>query len=74
MQLRLAAGQRPSEEMLHLAGLERIKYVMVYPQTQELVIAGPAGPWRVDDEGARSAAPAAGLSCGSTIWWLCCAA
>jgi hypothetical protein len=36
---------------LHLAGLERIKYVMVYPETGDLVIAGPASGWEQDSEG-----------------------
>jgi hypothetical protein len=51
VQLLLAAGRRPSEEMLHLAGLEKIQYVLVYPETGDLVLAGPASDWRVDDEG-----------------------
>ncbi len=37
--------------MLHLAGLEKINYVLVYPATGDLVLVGPAGPWRTDDEG-----------------------
>lgn len=51
VQLALAAGRQPDEEMLNLAGLERIKYVLVYPETGDLVIAGPAGPWRFDGGG-----------------------
>jgi Protein of unknown function (DUF1598) len=51
VQLRLAAGRPPDDEMMNLAGLEKIRYVLVYPQTQDLVLAGPAGPWRTDDEG-----------------------
>ena len=51
VQLRLAAGRRPDDEMMNLAGLEKIQYVLVYPETQDLVLAGPAGPWRTDDEG-----------------------
>ncbi len=51
VQLALAAGRRPDDEMLNLAGLERIKYVMVFPETGDLVLAGPAGPWRLDDGG-----------------------
>ena len=34
-----------------LAGIYRIKYVFVYPQTGDLVLAGPAGDWRTDTEG-----------------------
>jgi hypothetical protein len=51
VQLRLAAGRVPDDEMLNLAGLEKIQYVLVYPDTKDLVLAGPAGPWRTDDEG-----------------------
>lgn len=38
----IAAGQQPSEDMLALAGLTRIQYVFFYPETQDVVIAGPA--------------------------------
>ncbi|HVX64345.1 MAG TPA: DUF1598 domain-containing protein [Pirellulales bacterium] len=50
VQLRLAAGRPLDEEMLCLAGLQRIKYVLVYPETGDLVLAGPAGDWRLDRE------------------------
>jgi hypothetical protein len=33
-------------EMLTLAGLQRVNYVLVYPETHDLVLAGPAGDWR----------------------------
>lgn len=49
-QLRLAAGKSLSEEMAYLAGLQRIKYVFVFPQTNDLVIAGPADVWRRVEE------------------------
>ena len=51
VQLALAAGRQPSAEMRNLAGLERIQYVLVYPETGDLVLAGPAGSWHTDDEG-----------------------
>jgi hypothetical protein len=51
VQLDLAAGRQPNDEMLHLAGLEKIQFVLVYPETGDLVLAGPAGSWRTDDEG-----------------------
>ena len=51
VQLRLAAGRRPTDEMLALAGLEKIKYVLVYPETGDLVLAGPAASWRPDADG-----------------------
>ncbi len=51
VQLRLAAGQLPTDAMRVLAGLQRIEYVFVYPETGDLVVAGPAGDWRVGDDG-----------------------
>jgi len=49
-----AAGDRkPTEEMLKLAGLTRIKYVFYYPDTKDIVIAGPAEGW-VDDLSGRT--------------------
>ena len=33
------------EEMQMLAGLERIQYVFVYPESGDVVLAGPAGDW-----------------------------
>ena len=51
VQLRLAAGERPDEAMRVLAGLQRIKYVFVYPDQGDVVIAGPAGDWKMDREG-----------------------
>ena len=45
VQLLLAAGRQPSEEMQVLAGLQRIEYVFVYPESGDLVLAGPAGDW-----------------------------
>ncbi len=51
VQLRLAESRRPTDEMLHLAGLEKIQYVFVYPDSGDLVLAGPAADWRIDREG-----------------------
>ena len=48
VQLRLASGRRPTETMRVLAGLQRIKYLLIYPETGDLVVAGPAGDWQVD--------------------------
>ncbi len=49
---RLAAmGRKPTEEMRVLAGLDRIKYVLVYPETHDIVLAGPAGDWKYDTDG-----------------------
>jgi hypothetical protein len=49
----LAAGMEPPEEMRNLAGLYRIRYVIVYPDERDIVLAGPAGAWRADAEGRR---------------------
>ena len=38
-------------EMLYLAGLQRIEYVFAYPEINDLVLAGPAEGWTVDDAG-----------------------
>lgn len=37
--------------MMHLAGLRRVEYLFVYPETGDIVIAGPAGDWATDAEG-----------------------
>ncbi len=46
----LAAGRHPGEAMQVLAGLQRIQYVFVYPESGDLVLAGPAGDWRPGPE------------------------
>ena len=50
-QLLAAAGKDPSEAMERLAGIYEIKYLLVYPETNDIVIAGPAGDWKTDVEG-----------------------
>lgn len=42
-----SAGKPLSEEMIFLAGLQRIEYLFVYPEEHDIVIAGPAEPWIV---------------------------
>ena len=44
----LAAGKRPTDEMRFLAGLTRVQYVFCYPETKDIVIAGPAEGWAPD--------------------------
>lgn len=46
-----AAGKPPTEAMRMLAGLRRIRYVFVYPESGDLVLAGPAGDWKTDAQG-----------------------
>jgi len=50
IQIRLAAGQPLDEEMLVLAGLKRVQYVLVYPESGEIVLAGPASDWKNNPE------------------------
>lgn len=40
------AGEAVPEDLRVLAGLNRIDYLMVYPETGDIVIAGPAGDWK----------------------------
>jgi hypothetical protein len=47
---RQAEGRSLEPAMLTLAGLQRVQYVFVYPESGDLVLAGPAGDWRVNDE------------------------
>ncbi len=44
----LAAGEPIPDELNYLAGLLRIKYVLVYPEQGDIVLAGPAEGWKVD--------------------------
>jgi hypothetical protein len=50
IQLRRVAGKPLDDEMHVLAGLQRIRYVLIYPETGDLVLAGPAGDWTLDRE------------------------
>ena len=40
-----ASGEGPDEVMQSLAGLTRVKYVFYYPETKDIVLAGPAEGW-----------------------------
>ncbi|MCU0880112.1 MAG: DUF1598 domain-containing protein [Pirellulaceae bacterium] len=51
VQLRAAAGLPPDEAMEALAGLTRIQYVFFYPESGDIVLAGPAGDWHRNAEG-----------------------
>ena len=50
-----ATGQTTAEllpdDLRFLAGIQRIQYVFVYPEEQDVVIAGPGEGWKVDEEG-----------------------
>ncbi|WP_153558129.1 DUF1598 domain-containing protein [Roseimaritima sediminicola] len=49
------------DEIRYLAGLTRVEYVFVYPERQDIVLAGPAEPWEVREDasvvGANSGLP-----------------
>jgi hypothetical protein len=44
-------GLPVSEEMKYLAGLTRLQFVFYYPDTKDIVIAGPAEGWMPDQAG-----------------------
>jgi hypothetical protein len=39
------------DELRFLAGIQRIQYVLVYPEEHDIVLAGPGEGWKVDDQG-----------------------
>src|SRR4051812_5735650 len=59
---RLAAGKEPTDEMKALAGLTRLQYVFYYPETKDIVIAGPAEGFFADFTGRLL-----GLASGRTV-------
>lgn len=48
IQARLEKNEAPTEEMQFLAGLTRLRYVFYYPETKDIVLAGPAEGWMVN--------------------------
>lgn len=44
----LANGRTPTDEMRYLAGLTRVTNVFFYPETGDIVLAGPAEGWFTD--------------------------
>jgi hypothetical protein len=40
-----------TDEMRHLAGLQRVRYVFYYPDSKDIVLAGPAEGWVADASG-----------------------
>ena len=43
-----ASGKPVPDEVKCLAGLQRVRYVFVYPEQHDIVLAGPAEGWKVD--------------------------
>jgi hypothetical protein len=52
-QMLWAMGREPDEAMQCLAGMRRVQYILFYPETRDIVLAGPAGDWTQDDTGRR---------------------
>jgi hypothetical protein len=48
---RLVAKQPLSDDLQNLAGLTRVQFVLVYPEQNDIVLAGPAEGWQVDGQG-----------------------
>ncbi|OYV90421.1 MAG: hypothetical protein B7Z73_06145 [Planctomycetia bacterium 21-64-5] len=48
VQAQLEKNRKPTDEMLRLAGLTRIRYVFFYPDSGDIVVAGPAEGWFQD--------------------------
>jgi len=44
-------GAPLTDEMRYLAGLQRIQYVFVYPQHNDIVLAGPGEGWKLNSQG-----------------------
>ncbi|MDR3110232.1 MAG: DUF1598 domain-containing protein [Planctomycetaceae bacterium] len=53
----------PNDEMRNLAGLLRPKYVYYYPDSQDIVISGPAEPWYCGAEGMNVGAMSLAPTC-----------
>jgi len=47
----IAEGKEIPEDALMLAGLTEVKYLFVFPETNDVVIGGPAGEWKSDEDG-----------------------
>jgi hypothetical protein len=45
---KLAGGGQPTDEMRYLAGLTRVRYIFFYPETGDVVLAGPAEGFAAD--------------------------
>jgi hypothetical protein len=48
---KLVSGGQPTDEMRYLAGLTRIRYIFFYPETGDIVLAGPAEGFAADMAG-----------------------
>lgn len=44
-------GKKLPDEIVYLAGLQRIRYVFVYPELRDIVLVGPGEGWKVSADG-----------------------
>jgi hypothetical protein len=44
------AGAPLTDDFIYLAGLQRIQYIFVYPEQKDIVIAGPAAGWKINEQ------------------------
>ena len=51
IEARRRAGQPVTDELRNLAGLQRVEFVFVYPENNDIVLAGFAEGWKVDAQG-----------------------
>lgn len=51
IQQKLKAGEKPTDEMNQLAGITRLRHVFYYPESRDIVLAGPAEAWTKDAAG-----------------------
>ena len=61
----LASGEDLPAEVQFLAGLQEVRYVLVYPDEQDIVLVGYGEAWRLDDRGTF-----VGVSTGRPVLWL----
>ena len=54
------AGKALPDEVRFLGGLQRIRYVLVYPEQNDILLVGPGEGWKVDGPAISSASPPAG--------------
>ena len=69
---RRAAGLPIDDSMQTMAGLKRVKFLFVYPETGDVILAGPAGDWKTDYEGrivsTETGLPVVRLNDFITLW------
>lgn len=51
LRVQVENGQALSDEMEYLAGLQRVRYVFVYPEQHDIILAGFGEGWQVDEAG-----------------------